>query len=257
MARRRPGARRAVSSSRCCPPPPRGSPGRWRTTSGSMGSATWRVAVDYGDAPRSTDGANGGRPTSASRPTSRGLAAMAAGASPLRLIVSGKLRIRGKRRRARKLRAMANGDDPTWRTWSRAGGDVDPDAALPRAAVPDRPGVDARPPLRRRATRSAARPWYVEVRDGEPLKVTTPPTGAQPDATSASRPTTYRGWSAGELSPDAGDARQLTLDRGKTLPGHAARPLDRPLAGPRRRGARREEQQREVQARRAGSWGSA
>src|SRR3954453_19800347 len=40
----------------------------------------------------------------------RTLAQMAAGASPARLMLEGKLRIRGKRRRALKLRAMAEGE---------------------------------------------------------------------------------------------------------------------------------------------------
>src|SRR3954454_5763487 len=40
----------------------------------------------------------------------RTLAQMAAGANPARLMLEGKLRIRGKRRRALKLRAMAEGE---------------------------------------------------------------------------------------------------------------------------------------------------
>src|SRR5436190_2996405 len=56
----------------------------------------------------------------------RTLAQMAAGASPARLMLEGRLRIRGKRRRALKLRAMAEGELDLGEVL-RSGGDVDPD----------------------------------------------------------------------------------------------------------------------------------
>src|SRR5207247_9461055 len=50
----------------------------------------------------------------------------AAGANPARLMLEGKLRIRGKRRRALKLRAMADGDLDLAELL-RAGAEIEPD----------------------------------------------------------------------------------------------------------------------------------
>src|SRR4051794_18376037 len=56
----------------------------------------------------------------------RTLAQMAAGASPTRLMLEGRLRIRGKRRRALKLRAMAEGELDLAEVL-RSGAEIDPD----------------------------------------------------------------------------------------------------------------------------------
>src|SRR3954470_23828441 len=56
----------------------------------------------------------------------RTLAHMAAGASPARLMFDGRLRIRGKRRRALKLRAMADGELDLAEIL-RSGGQIEPD----------------------------------------------------------------------------------------------------------------------------------
>src|SRR3954469_14627015 len=57
-----------------------------------------------------------------------GVAALAARQSPLRLIASGKLRVTGKRRRALKLRVLANGPEPTIAEALAAGAELDADA---------------------------------------------------------------------------------------------------------------------------------
>ena len=65
------------------------------------------------------------------------LARLAAGVSPLRLMLGGNLRIRGKRRRAMRLRQMRS--DLTMREIARAGVDPDPDLvyrSLPYAIDP-------------------------------------------------------------------------------------------------------------------------
>src|SRR2546421_5498359 len=76
---------------------------------------TWRVSVEDGGGARveRRDGADGDRDGQvdfalSTDPT--GLAAMAAGASPPRLMLRGRGRIHGKRRRAAQPRARAAGD---------------------------------------------------------------------------------------------------------------------------------------------------
>src|SRR5947208_16172732 len=56
----------------------------------------------------------------------RTLAQMAAGANPARLMLEGRLRIRGKRRRALKLRSMAEGELDLAEVL-RSGADIEPD----------------------------------------------------------------------------------------------------------------------------------
>src|SRR5438874_3270248 len=97
-----------------------------------QGWGTYRVAKRNGDA---TVDAQPERPD-VERPgegvdftmvmDARTLAQMAAGASPARLMLEGRLRIRGKRRRALKLRAMAEGELDLAEVL-RSGGNVDPD----------------------------------------------------------------------------------------------------------------------------------
>src|SRR5918912_891241 len=90
------------------------------------GMGTWHVAVDDGGA-RVEQGPNGQvdfRLTT----DPEGLALMAAGGSPLRLMLGGKVRIRGKRRRAMKLRAMSSTDDMSMADALAAGERLDPDA---------------------------------------------------------------------------------------------------------------------------------
>src|SRR6185503_9187587 len=72
------------------------------------GLGEYTVAIDSGRADVH-EGLNGGTEFNLSTNVP-GLAQLAAGTSPLRLIVSGRVRIRGNRLRARKLRAMSNGE---------------------------------------------------------------------------------------------------------------------------------------------------
>src|SRR5436190_20501277 len=95
---------------------------------------TWHVAVDgNGGGARVERGSNGATDFEL-HTDAAGIAALAAGKSPLRLVVSGKLRLTGKRRRALKLRALANGPEPTIADALKAGGGLDAGAlyrALP------------------------------------------------------------------------------------------------------------------------------
>src|SRR2546427_8012171 len=92
---------------------------------------TWRIAVDNGDArverlfeaTGDPDGVDFRLETDAA-----GLAAMAAGRSPLRLMLGGHLRVRGKRRKMLKLRALADAEDTSIAEAAAAGAEIDPDA---------------------------------------------------------------------------------------------------------------------------------
>src|SRR5438874_10204503 len=71
---------------------------------------TWHVAVDgNGGGARVERGSNGSKLDFELRTDAAGIAALGAGKPPLRLMMSGKLKLTGKRRRALKLRALANG----------------------------------------------------------------------------------------------------------------------------------------------------
>src|SRR5947208_16954806 len=68
------------------------------------GMGAWRVTVDdSGARVAERDGAPNGEVDFALTTDPAGLAALAAGASPLRLMLGGRVRIRGKRRRPLKL----------------------------------------------------------------------------------------------------------------------------------------------------------
>src|SRR5438874_2735008 len=87
-------------------------PLRYDLSVGDMG--TWRVSVEDGAGARverrdEADGDGDGQVDFSLSTDPAGLAAMAAGASPLRLMLGGRVRIHGKRRRALKLRAMSSG----------------------------------------------------------------------------------------------------------------------------------------------------
>src|SRR5204863_2711420 len=90
---------------------------------------TWRVAVEDGEAAvERRDGSDADGSLDFRLETdARGLAAMAAGTSPLRLMLGGRLRIRGKRRRAMKLRALS-GAEVSLAEAVAAGAELDPDA---------------------------------------------------------------------------------------------------------------------------------
>ena len=84
-------------------------------------------------------------------------------------MLTGRLRIRGKRRRALGAARDGRGAEPTMADVLRAGAARSTPTLLYRSLdLPDRPRVDARPPFmvgyELRATRAR---WYVDVRDGE------------------------------------------------------------------------------------------
>src|SRR3954453_11989210 len=94
------------------------------------GLGTWRVTVgENGGGTRvERAGEGGGEADFALVTDVAGLASLAARRSPARLVATGKLHIRGKRRRALKLRALASGPEPTIADALAAGAELDADA---------------------------------------------------------------------------------------------------------------------------------
>src|SRR2546423_2095584 len=102
---------------------------------------TWRVGVTDAGATveRRDPSSDNGAPTDVDfrlETDPAGLAAMAAGASPLRLMLGGRVRIHGKRRRALKLRAMSAGDDVSLADAAAAGRTLGPGAVYRSPAYP-------------------------------------------------------------------------------------------------------------------------
>src|SRR5437588_6348182 len=227
------------------------------------GLGSWRITVHDGDARvEPATEANGSRDGLDFRMATdaAGLTAMAAGASPIRLMLGRRLRIRGKRRRALKLRAMAEGDDVSIAEAAAVGGEIDPDPiyrALTYLIDPEwtrghsftiaytiAPGADG----------TGGGTWYVRVNDGERVAVTTSPPG-QVDATVRVGYDTYRKLIGGEISASQGMREQLTTIDGEI---HPVTLLGRWIERSQGRDdaeLARERHQRQLQESRAGTWG--
>ena len=222
---------------------------------------TWRVIVN-GEGPkvfrldenvRFVHGTGSGTALDFAMMTdAEGLALIASGANPMRLLLGGKVRIRGKRRRAMKLRAMAEGEAPSLGDAVRAGAELDVDAVF-RAL---RYMID---PEWTRGHRFAVAyevdglgRWVVRVNDGERVEV------GDGEATTTLRISadTFRELIIGELTPAESMRSQRTLVEGELYPATLlGRWMDR-SQGRDDDEMRREAEQREVQARRSGTWGS-
>jgi ribonucleoside-diphosphate reductase beta chain len=181
------------------------------------------------------------------------LADLATGAhGPLGLMMRGRMRIRGKRRKAMKLRKMSSGE-LSMADVVEAGGSLDPDVlyrSLPYLIDPDwtkgheftvRYVVDDES-------------WYVTVRDGEPLEVTREEREAVGTATVSFD--SYQRMAAGQISPSIAMQNQLTKIDGQI---HPITLLGRWIA--RAQGTddaeqKREAKQRRIQEERAGLYAS-
>src|SRR3954468_23002490 len=163
---------------------------------------TWRVEVDGNGGgarvQRVPDGADGEVDfTIASG--AEGIAALAARQSPLKLMMRGQIRIRGKRRRALKLRALGEGPDPTIAEALAAGAELDADAiyrSLPYLIDPEWTRGHA---FTVAYVIDGVGAWWVQVRDGEPLRVTEEPVDA--NATIRLSLDTYRALISGQMTP--------------------------------------------------------
>ncbi|HKP91942.1 MAG TPA: SCP2 sterol-binding domain-containing protein [Thermoleophilaceae bacterium] len=217
---------------------------------------TWVVSVDHEGARVEPRGELNGELDFTLRTDAAGLAALAAGASPMRMMIGGKMRIRGKRRRAMKLRAMSAGDDPTLAEALAAGAPLDVDAVYRSL------GYLIDPEWTRGHSFSIAYElggdgggkWYVHVNDGERVQVTTEPNG-DVAATTRVSVDTFRGLVTGEITPAQSMREQRAEIDGDIYPTVLVGRWIERAQGRDDAELEREKRQREVQARRAGSWG--
>ena len=184
----------------------------------------------------------------------RTLAELATGSSgPIRLMLRGRLRIRGKRRRAMKLRRMSNGGLDLAAVVEN-GGTLDPDLlyrSLPYMVDPEwTKGHE----FTVRYVVSGAGTWYVSARDGQPLEVTQEDREAVGTATVSFE--SYQRMASGQVSPSMAMQNQLTTIDGEI---HPITLLGRWIA--RAQGSddaelKREAKQRKLQEERAGMYAS-
>jgi ribonucleoside-diphosphate reductase beta chain len=214
---------------------------------------TWRVRRD--GVTRQENGAKKDGADFHMLTDARGLAAMATGASPMSLIVQRKLRVRGKRHKMLKLRALAEGPDPTVAEGIAAGGEVDADAiyrALAYMIDPDwTRGHEFT--VAYEVMGEGGGTWFVRVRDGKRPLVTTD--GAEPDSKLTLSADTYRRMVSGEMTPpDAMRQHLVEIDGALHPVTLLGRWIER-AQGNDDRELERETKQRWVQAQRRGSWG--
>jgi ribonucleoside-diphosphate reductase beta chain len=148
------------------------------------------------------------------------LARLAAGASPVRLMLARRLRISGKRRRALKLRQLAG--NVSMRDVARAGIEPDPDLvyrALPYAIDPEwTRGQRFTLAYEMLADETGGGGvWYVKVEDGQ-VDVTTEPAQVEPDAKVSFTRETWLALVRGELSPNEAMRGRLIRVEGKMFP---------------------------------------
>jgi ribonucleoside-diphosphate reductase beta chain len=181
------------------------------------------------------------------------LVELAAGASPLGLMLSGRLRIRGKRRRVLRLRAMSAADIGFADVLAN-GGRLDPDVmyrALPYMIDPEWTRGH-RFAIRYEIAGEGGGTWTLAVRDGDPLAVGTE--DGEADATVRFSYETYQRMAAGELTPNEAMQRRLTEVDGGLFPVTlVGRWIDR-AQGRDDAELKREERQRRVQAERTGAF---
>lgn len=213
---------------------------------------SYHVAVSGGHA--SVSEGNGQATDFTIETDAKTLAQMAAGASPLWLMLSGKLHVRGKRRKALKLRALSG--TASMREVARLGGDIDPDlifGAIPYVIDPEWTKGKRFTVAYDIAGANGGR-WYVRVGD-EGVSVSRDAEG-EPEATVK---TTYETWLEllrGELTPAEAMFQGLTEIEGQIYPVTlVGRWLDR-AEGRDDTELEREAHQRQIQMSRLGLWGS-
>jgi ribonucleoside-diphosphate reductase beta chain len=185
------------------------------------------------------------------------LARMAAGESPLRLMLNRRLRVRGRRRSALKLRRMAS--DVSMRDIARSGVEPDPDLlyrALPYGIEPEWTRgrkfcvkYELTPD-----TSGAGGTWYVHVGNGQIETRHEPPAGGE-DSMVRLAHSTWLSIVKGELTPNEAMQKGLTSVEGALPPiTLLGRWIER-SEGRDDKELEREARQRKVQQRRA-TWGS-
>jgi ribonucleoside-diphosphate reductase beta chain len=216
----------------------------------------WRVSsqgdrAEISDVPSGTD-LNGD--DFAISTDARTLARIASGRSPLGALARGRLRVRGRRRKALALRRLSQEAGP--RDLARLGLPVDPDLLFRSLAYAIEPEWTAghRFTIVYHLVGEGGGTWRVEVDDGQ-VRVHRG-LGESPDAIVRIRYSDWMRMLAGEVTPSEAMRLGLTEVEGRIPPvTRLGRWIDRAegVDGPE---LAREERQRLLQARNAGSWGA-
>jgi ribonucleoside-diphosphate reductase beta chain len=184
------------------------------------------------------------------------LARLAAGASPLRLMLGRRLQVRGKRRRALKLRRLGGG--MSMRDVARAGVEPDPDLvyrALPYALDPEwMRGQEFRIVYELDGDDGEPGRWLVEVADGS-LTVTEAFADTPADAMVRLTRDTWLRLVRGDVSPNEATRSGLVRVEGKMFPVTLLGRWIERSEGRDERELEREERQRRLQAGRL-TWGA-
>lgn len=235
-------------------------PGKLTYDLAVTGIGTWRVAVDEGRA--TVTELNGEAPDEAVdfrlSTDPEALASLVTGEG-LRAVLGGRVRIRGKRRRALRLRAMAAGDPPGLSDSVRQGARLDPDPvyrALKWMIDPEWTRGH-RFVVAYDIEGSGGGPWFIHVNDGERVKVSTERPQGKVAATATVSMDSYHLLISGELTPTRAMQRQLTKIDGEIHPIILVGRWIERSQGRDDAEMRREEAQTERQLSRGGSWGSA
>jgi ribonucleoside-diphosphate reductase beta chain len=180
-------------------------------------------------------------------------------AKPLGLMLKGRLRVRGRRRRAMRLRGLS-GVDFSMGDVVRAGGRLDPDVlyrSLPHVIDPEwTRGHEFT--VRYVVTGEGGGAWYAQVRDGKPLVVSDdPPESGEVDSTATVDFDTYQAMVSGELTPTKSMQEHRTVVDGDIYPVTLmGRWIDRGQ-GQDDEELEREARQRKLQDERVGMWAPA
>ncbi|MEX2194550.1 MAG: hypothetical protein WD844_04615 [Thermoleophilaceae bacterium] len=145
-----------------------------------------------------------------------GLAELAGGASPLRLMLGGRLRIRGSRRKALGLRSLGDGE-LSLADVVRSGGRIDPDPVYRALTYLIDPEWTRGHSFTVAYEVGGAGTWFVTARDGEPVAVGVE-RPERVDATARVDLDTYHRLIGGEMTPTQAMQRQLTWVDGDLHP---------------------------------------
>jgi ribonucleoside-diphosphate reductase beta chain len=231
---------------------------RWRLDVDGVGS--WRVVGSGNGGAATVEPSEDGAAEDFTIETdAKGLARLAAGSSPLGLVLRRRLRVRGRRRKALALRAMDSAAGP--RELAKLGIAVDPDLIYRSLAYAIEPEWAAGEhfSVAYELLGDGGGRWVIEVDDGEVRCWSAAGNGQappDPDATVRLSVATWRRLVSGELPPADAMMTGLTRAEGAMYPVTLlGRWIDRAagIDGPE---LEREDRQRGVQQRRIGTWGS-
>lgn len=215
--------------------------------------------VEVGDRPpatvREAAGDDGRGADFVVRADARTLARLAAGAGPLGLLLSRRLRLRGSRRKALALRRLSPDAGP--RQLARLGAPVDPDLVYRALAYAIDPEWTRghRFCVAYELTGEGGGTWYVAVDDGS-VRVSRQPPPEGPDAIARLSVEDWLALLRGDFTPSQAMQRGATDVIGALYPVTLLGRWIERADGRDGRELEREAGQRELQGRRAGAWGA-